>query len=171
MLRGGSIVFQTSEQQHSFNFPYQLGTNSKDRPADAQSYSVPVQRGDVIVMGSDGLFDNLFGSDIEEEVSKWSPTWAWENVSSFPGEVLGLSTMSTTVHTRHPICDANLRPGDLSHALAARACYVSQQTSSEQSTPFQERANKEGFSFNGGKRDDITVLVAVVAPAFSKSEF
>lgn len=170
VLRGGSIIFQTSEQQHSFNFPYQLGTNSKDRPTDAQSYFVPVQRGDVLVMGSDGLFDNLFGSDIEEEVSKWIPTWDWESMPSLPGEVLSLSTMSTTVHHQHPICDASLCPGDLSHALASRACYVSQQTSSDQSTPFKERAKKEGVAFKGGKRDDITVLVAVVAPSFSKPD-
>ncbi|KAI9294029.1 protein serine/threonine phosphatase 2C [Neoconidiobolus thromboides FSU 785] len=134
VLRDGVVIFQTLEQQHSFNFPYQLGTNSKDRPKDAQYYSYSVEKGDVIVMGSDGLFDNLFLSDIEEEVTKWKPDFDW-------------------------VYDTNL-----SHALAARACKVSQQTTTNQSTPFEERAKKEGIKFQGGKRDDITVLVAVVAP-------
>lgn len=167
VLRDSSIVFKTAEQQHSFNFPYQLGTNSRDRPKDAQSYSVPVQRGDVIIMGSDGLFDNLFDSDIEEEVSKWSPSWAWDQIPKIPEEILSLSSAASTLRNCSPNYHSSLRPGDLSHALATRACQVSQQTSEKQETPFKEKAISEGFKFKGGKRDDITVLVAVVAPCFS----
>jgi protein phosphatase PTC7 len=43
-----------------FNFPFQLGTDSRDGPMkDAQSFSVTVEKGDIVVMGSDGLSDNL----------------------------------------------------------------------------------------------------------------
>ncbi|KAJ3086574.1 hypothetical protein HK102_012896, partial [Quaeritorhiza haematococci] len=40
VLRNLVPIFRTEEQQHSFNFPYQLGTGSRDSPTDAQSFVV-----------------------------------------------------------------------------------------------------------------------------------
>jgi serine/threonine protein phosphatase PrpC len=60
VLRDGEPIFRSEEQQHSFNFPFQLGTGSKDTPADAQSFTVKIKEGDIVVMGSDGIFDNVF---------------------------------------------------------------------------------------------------------------
>jgi hypothetical protein len=46
--------------QHAFNFPLQLGTHSRDEPMkDAMRFEVGVERGDLVVLGSDGLMDNL----------------------------------------------------------------------------------------------------------------
>jgi len=46
--------------QHAFNFPLQLGTHSRDEPMkDAARYDVEVMKGDIVVLGSDGLMDNL----------------------------------------------------------------------------------------------------------------
>ena len=60
MIRSGQVVFRTDEMQHAFNFPLQLGTHSRDEPMkDAKRYDVGVGRGDVVVVGSDGLMDNL----------------------------------------------------------------------------------------------------------------
>lgn len=36
VIRRNNYVFRSEEQQHSFNFPYQLGTASFDSPNDAQ---------------------------------------------------------------------------------------------------------------------------------------
>ena len=48
IIRGQEYVFRTEEQQHSFNFPVQVGTNSKDTPRkDAQHFTVKVQKDDV----------------------------------------------------------------------------------------------------------------------------
>lgn len=63
-IRGSDVIFRTSEQQHSFNFPFQLGTGSKDQPADAMSFHVKVKEGDIVIVASDGLFDNLFDDEI-----------------------------------------------------------------------------------------------------------
>lgn len=52
-------IFRTKEQQHSFNFPYQVGTGGDD-PAKADSQIHDVKDGDIIILGSDGLWDNLF---------------------------------------------------------------------------------------------------------------
>ena len=60
VLRGGEIIFRTDEMQHAFNFPLQLGTHSRDEPMkDAKQYEVEVEKGDVVIVGSDGLMDNL----------------------------------------------------------------------------------------------------------------
>lgn len=48
IIRGQEFIFRTEEQQHSFNFPVQVGTNSKDTPkTDAQHFTVKVQKDDV----------------------------------------------------------------------------------------------------------------------------
>lgn len=64
VVRGKKVVFTTAAQQHQFNCPFQLGcpryypeTDSVD---DVQRYDVSVSRGDVLIMGSDGLWDNVF---------------------------------------------------------------------------------------------------------------
>lgn len=46
-----------------FNFPKQIGTNGND-PAEADLMTHEVQLNDIFVLGSDGLFDNLFERDI-----------------------------------------------------------------------------------------------------------
>lgn len=53
------LLFKSEEQQHSFNFPFQLGAQSRDRPDDAELLSFPVQHGDLVILGTDGLFDNV----------------------------------------------------------------------------------------------------------------
>lgn len=64
VIRNGKMVFRSKEQQHSFNFPYQLGTGSSDRPEHASCVVLGVQPGDLIIVGTDGLFDNLFDDEI-----------------------------------------------------------------------------------------------------------
>jgi protein phosphatase PTC7 len=66
VLRGGRVVHRSAPQQHSFNCPYQLSAAGGDRLADADVGEVPVADGDVVVVGTDGLFDNVF------DVEAWS---------------------------------------------------------------------------------------------------
>ena len=40
IIRQNSYIFRNEEQQHAFNFPYQLGTNSPDKPKDAQVITI-----------------------------------------------------------------------------------------------------------------------------------
>lgn len=69
VIRGLEIVYRTKEQQHSFNFPYQIGTGSADKPQHSQRINVDVQPGDLIIIGTDGLWDNLFDEDILEIIA------------------------------------------------------------------------------------------------------
>lgn len=64
VVRGLEIIYRTKEQQHSFNFPYQIGTGSADKPHHSQRIQIEVQPDDLIILGTDGLWDNLFDDDI-----------------------------------------------------------------------------------------------------------
>jgi len=93
------IVARTKEQQHSFNRPFQLSrlptprdfpllrargqgrlvrvaqrSPPTDAPRDADRYDFPVQEGDLLLAGSDGLFDNLSDSEMCDLVNAPSAT-------------------------------------------------------------------------------------------------
>jgi protein phosphatase PTC7 len=61
-----SIVFETTEQQHYFNCPFQIPT---DPVSAADDLEVEVEAGDIVLLGTDGLFDNLFSYEIEENIA------------------------------------------------------------------------------------------------------
>ncbi|KAG0737456.1 hypothetical protein G6F57_010716 [Rhizopus arrhizus] len=135
VIRKNNYIFRSEEQQHSFNFPYQLGTASFDSPSDAQQFTVKIEEDDIIVLGSDGLFDNLFDDEILEEIKA-----SIEQIDS-----------------DHLIA----APQSISDALAHRARIVSEDPDNPTS-PFQVRAMHEGLYYQGGKADDISVIVAIV---------
>ena len=58
---------------HSFNCPFQLASAElwpqADSADDADVYEVDLQPGDVIIMGSDGLFDNMWDAQLEKIVA------------------------------------------------------------------------------------------------------
>jgi protein phosphatase PTC7 len=64
IIRNNASIFRTKEQQHYFNCPFQLGSDSGDTPEAGDKSTTPVQPGDLIVMASDGLWDNLFDNEI-----------------------------------------------------------------------------------------------------------
>eukprot|EP00842_Homolaphlyctis_polyrhiza_P006903 jgi/Hompol1/801/HPOL_005446-RA len=133
-----TLVFTNSEQQHSFNFPYQLGTpdpnTPPDKPSDAQSFEITVQEEDTIILASDGLYDNVYDSEIiRTAVRFWRP-------DSHDGFYLEVT----------------------SHALLARALETARDPYAS-NVPFRHRAQIEGVrTQGGGKLDDVTVIVAVI---------
>ncbi|GAB4816100.1 hypothetical protein N2152v2_003146 [Parachlorella kessleri] len=62
VVRSGELVFMSPQQQHEFNFPYQIGSadSMADTPHAAQRFTVDVHEGDIIVAATDGLFDNVY---------------------------------------------------------------------------------------------------------------
>lgn len=60
----GEVLFRSVEQIHDFNFPKQLGTNSDDFPEHADVAVVEVLRGDLIILCTDGIWDNMFDEDV-----------------------------------------------------------------------------------------------------------
>lgn len=69
VLRRGKILRRSRPQQSRFNCPYQLNsTGNGDRVTAAETGEVPVEEGDVVVAGTDGLFDNMFDEELERVV-------------------------------------------------------------------------------------------------------
>jgi len=59
LIRNGKIVSKTKEIIHFFDCPYQLANESPDRASDGTVIQMEVLAGDVVVLGSDGVFDNV----------------------------------------------------------------------------------------------------------------
>ena len=57
---------------HGFNFPYQLAQEQYggDDPRQAICSSLTVQEGDVIVLASDGMADNIFSFEVVNMIEK-----------------------------------------------------------------------------------------------------
>ncbi|CAI2377645.1 unnamed protein product [Moneuplotes crassus] len=124
-------LFRSKEQQKSFNFPYQCGTNGDD-PKLAVDNRHPVKDGDIIVMGSDGVFDNCFDPEIIDILTKNLKNGILTNLQGLSDEIAALS--STHGH------DENWRsPFEIS----------------------AEKAYHRKV-FLGGKLDDISVIVTQI---------
>jgi len=137
LIRNGCVLYRTKEQQFNFNFPYQLGATSRAQPSDADLANLELREGDKIVLGTDGLFDNLFDSEILEIV----------NSSTYN---LGKKNMIESIDIRESIAEQ----------LAKKAYEKSKNPCT--STPFSQHAKVHGIKVPGGKLDDITVVFATV---------
>ncbi|KAJ4980954.1 hypothetical protein NE237_031791 [Protea cynaroides] len=71
LIRGDRVIYKSQPQQRGFNCPFQLGNNVKsDRPSSAFEFRVEIMDGDIIVAGTDGLFDNLYEDNIMVAMKK-----------------------------------------------------------------------------------------------------
>jgi protein phosphatase PTC7 len=68
VVRDGKLIHCTEDQVHCFNTPYQLSipppghmdaSTLQDDPQDADVYEFNTQDGDIIMLGTDGVFDNV----------------------------------------------------------------------------------------------------------------
>ncbi|EPS61381.1 hypothetical protein M569_13414, partial [Genlisea aurea] len=133
IVRNGETVFESPVQQHGFNFPYQLERSKMgDLPSSAQVFKIPVEAGDVIVAGSDGLFDNLYSREIA-------------------AIIVGEAAKG----------EEGLSPEATAEKIAWFARERALDTKSE--TPFSVAAQQAGFTYYGGKLDDLTVIVSFVS--------
>jgi len=124
------IVHVSKSQQKGFNFPFQLGWGRNgDSPNSALSYSHEVKSGDMVILGTDGLFDNLDEYDISGIVDNF-------------------------------LKSNNYDSNALATEIGQHAYKASLSTSRE--SPFGREAKKAGYRYNGGKSDDITVVVGRV---------
>lgn len=68
LVRSGSIIANSKVQEHDFNMPYQLGyPDYVPKCAMSQAsevYDVDVEPSDILVLASDGLFDNVWDREL-----------------------------------------------------------------------------------------------------------
>lgn len=93
-----------------------------------QVFRIPILPGDVIVAGTDGLFDNLYNNEVAAVV----------------------------VHA--------LRAGFSPESTAKEIVALARERAVDKNkqTPFAKAAQDAGYRYNGGKLDDITVVVSFI---------
>jgi protein phosphatase PTC7 len=134
-------VLRTSEQTHYFNCPYQLClADGLEQADDADLLSVQARPGDVLVAATDGLLDNLPDEDLQSAIATHLPA----ALKADPAEARkGVQAAAAAL-------------------CAAAAAIGRRQDEVGLETPFALAAAAEGFRFEGGKLDDVVVVVGVV---------
>jgi len=71
------ISFRSQQQLHDFNMPFQLGyadgvpAEHFSIPKDANVMHIPIQADDIILLATDGLFDNMEEAEMCAIVDRW----------------------------------------------------------------------------------------------------
>jgi protein phosphatase PTC7 len=159
LRRGGKefqIVARSKEQQHGWNYPYQLSRLPRsllqrlppgsvpDTAGDCDRYQVACQPGDLVLLFTDGIIDNLHNFEILEIVER--------------------STACCDGPEAHDKASrAGLpNPYALSCDLARAAFEKSLDQGAD--TPFAVASRTQSMPHVGGKCDDITIAAAWVMP-------
>lgn len=74
--RSMRLLAKSEIQQHEFNYPFQLSSwaanvAKRDMPSDGERYVHDLLPGDVILLSSDGVLDNLFDEQIATILDGW----------------------------------------------------------------------------------------------------
>ncbi|CBH17076.1 protein phosphatase 2C, putative [Trypanosoma equiperdum] len=159
IIRDGRIVFVSDEQMHSFDYPFQLGQGSADIPVHSLQYRVVVRPGDVLLLGSDGIFDNVFKHDIAELVWK------------FVGPVCGRYALDFDRPSQYDVATKIIPPDDVLRALSAGVDEVVRVASANArdvkcNTPYSNKAIENGANYRGGRLDDMTLLGSIIDEKF-----
>lgn len=178
IIRGGKVHHKEEEQIHTFNTPYQLGHDSAgaDRASAAVLSSIVLQPGDVIIAGTDGLFDNLYTSRIIELVAEAFPSSAVETATTLahiPSPGRGEDTVMMQEEKKEKKEEqqhqqqqmySNEELGEKVQELAERLVEEAHAAAGDKRArvPFGDAAAKHGLLWSGGKMDDITACVSFV---------
>ncbi|CAM0945142.1 unnamed protein product [Alopecurus aequalis] len=69
VFRDGRVLHRSQRQQKNFNHPLQLNSRGDgDSITEANVGEMTLRHGDVVVVGTDGLFDNVFDAELERVV-------------------------------------------------------------------------------------------------------
>lgn len=77
------VIYRTVAQMHYFNCPFQLGGSSPDSPDLATKVKCPLVAGDVVLVATDGLYDNVYESQILDLLEA-----TWGQDPSYQAQVL-----------------------------------------------------------------------------------
>lgn len=134
--KDNEVVYRSTGQWHWFDCPRQLGTNSPDTPkVDAVMDIVDIEEGDVVAVLSDGVIDNLWEHEICEKVLEALKKWKSGEAGSEEGMPF------------------------VARELMEATRVIAEDPSAE--SPFMEHALDEGIATEGGKLDDISVVLGL----------
>lgn len=163
VVRNREQLFRVHEKVHGFNAPFQLavlpqhlrGRAFSDRVEDCIRESVEVKEGDVVVMGTDGLFDNRFNSQLAEDAG-WIGKSNHSVVTKIPLVGFWLSGLFDDEKVDY------IDPFRVAQRLVADAFKVA--VNPEANSPWASMLRQYGVAdAKGGKTDDVTVVLARVS--------
>lgn len=193
LIRDGKLIFRSTEQQHSFNFPLQLGMMDATNESVSLAAALCQHRSGVI---ADGALDEEppgLGEEVHHALHPNQPadaTHGWDTPERDAGrwgltvqedDVILLATdglldnlfdediveqVQHLVHRSRTDPEFTHSEVDLPTAISETLCRSAKAASEDSrlvTSPFQQQANEEGMYYVGGKNDDITVLTSVVA--------
>jgi protein phosphatase PTC7 len=166
--KGLELIHESKESQHYFNAPYQLAILPdslsdiqkrlfmRDDPEKAlRSSHGPLECGDIIILGTDGCFDNMFMEDIATVVMT-----ELEDLFS-DGSLFSMPSDPETEMEFRSIVAKRIQKTAEAMVKSAAGFALSQRPS-----PFAVESKLQSsvwdLSHDGGKIDDITVLTAIV---------
>lgn len=190
LLRLNGVHAYSRAQTHDFNTPFQLsaippsllarmatfgGRGFCDLPRDADVSHTALQHGDVLLLATDGLWDNLFNQDVLAIASRvMAESGAWS--MSEGGYIRAARDLSPFTHPPAPSVTGEGEetaggsapaPRTLQNAIAVAVTSAARAASVDKKvlTPFgkEVRATYPNERWDGGKIDDICVVAAIVS--------
>ncbi|ORZ18744.1 phosphatase 2C-like domain-containing protein [Absidia repens] len=148
LIRDQKVVYESPSQQHYFNCPYQLTVVPEtypdrdlfvtDMPKDGDQKSFFLKDGDIILLATDGYFDNVYSHETLALVNKTMAT-----VDKEDGDELVAATIR-----------------ELAKLLTNTAKFLS--LDHKRLSPWAKDAQAHGSNYCGGKTDDITLIATLV---------
>ena len=132
ILRNNKILFQTKPTLYGFNFPFQLGKNSKTLTKDGTINYLKLLPNDIILTATDGIWDNIFKNDILNIINN--------SLNNFKNDFDLIKSISFNL-------------SNLAFKNSNNKNFIS---------PFALEAKENGFNYIGGKSDDITLITSLV---------
>ena len=159
VVRGGEVVYKTEVQEHAWNQPYQLSHpefNDADTPDDALEFSFQVMPGDIVVLGSDGLWDNMWDADLLQAVAASDAMrQSYDGSGQWQKEAQELAQRLLELAEAHSLDEAYASPFAQERDAIRR-----------RSEPLLIRLisgmGTSAATARGGKQDDITVVCAII---------
>jgi protein phosphatase PTC7 len=158
------VAFVSQQQLKSFNHPYQLGwtgevlkegeSSSFKMPNESCTSSIHLRRGDIIIMATDGLFDNVEIDDICSMALEWEQNHGFMRGGDIAARERRWSMGNSLAHISYDTVQ------ELAEALCTRARENS--LLKHVDSPFAILAKENDIMWSGGMPDDCAVHVVHV---------
>lgn len=165
VLRGRHAIFKSGDLDHGMHLHLRIERGVDESLVDPTEVGewtrICLEAGDILVMGTDGLWDNLYPSEVMEVISQY-----FAHIPLGLGRRLGEQTAPSQYDTNPDVPISGLVSERLAMKLqtaavqiATRALQASKRTQGR--SPFAEKAKLHNVQHSGGLEDNITVVCAI----------
>jgi protein phosphatase PTC7 len=124
VVRGDKVVARSKEISHFYECPYQFSQISPDRPRDGTKLNCELVKGDLLVAGSDGIFDNL-SDDVLVEVVRSASSKSASVMAKTIGEKARKVSQNPRAETPYALAAKKQRNPDYADGLGGKVDDIS----------------------------------------------